>query len=42
LRGGSAIDLAAHLYGLEPRGAGFFEIRRRLALDLLGREEAAA
>jgi len=39
-RGGSLYDLAAEIYGLEPRGAGFFEIRRRLALDLLGREAA--
>ena len=34
--GGSIIDLGARLYGLEPRGRGFHEIRRRLAADLLG------
>ena len=38
--GGSAIDLGAHLYGIESRGHGYFEIRRRLAEDLLGREAA--
>ena len=35
-RGGSIIDLAAELYGIEPRGQGFHDIRRRLASDLLG------
>jgi hypothetical protein len=35
-RGGSIIDFGAHLYGIEPRGAGFHEIRRRLAADLMG------
>jgi hypothetical protein len=35
-RGGSIIDLGEHLYGIEPRGAGYHEIRRRLAADLLG------
>lgn len=38
--GGSAIDLGAELYGIQPRGHGYFEIRRRLAGDLLGREAA--
>jgi len=33
-RGGGIIDLGAALYGLEPRGRGFHEIRRRLAADL--------
>ncbi len=34
-RGGSIIDLGAALWGLEPRGGGYFEIRRRLAVELL-------
>ncbi len=34
-KGGTIIDLGAELYGLEPRGAGYREIRRRLASDLL-------
>jgi CHC2 zinc finger/Bifunctional DNA primase/polymerase, N-terminal len=34
--GGSIIDFGARLYGIEPRGAGFHEIRRRLTYDLLG------
>lgn len=38
--GGSIIDLGALLYGIEPRGSGFFEIRRRLLAEL-GIEEAA-
>jgi hypothetical protein len=33
-RGGSIIDLAAALYGIEPRGPGYREIRRRLVADL--------
>jgi hypothetical protein len=39
--GGTIIDFGARPYGIEPRGAGFHEIRRRLAGDLL-RVEAAA
>jgi hypothetical protein len=39
-RAGSVIDFAASLYGLEPRGRGYHEIRRRLAADLLGRKAA--
>jgi hypothetical protein len=35
--GGSIIDLGEAVYGIEPRGQGFREIRRRLAADLLGR-----
>lgn len=35
-RGGGIIDLGALLYGIEPRGAGFHEIRRRLVTALLG------
>lgn len=35
-RGGTIIDLAAELYGIEPRGRGFHDIRERLAKDLLG------
>lgn len=35
-RGGTIIDLGAALYGIEPRGAGYHEIRRRVAADLLG------
>lgn len=33
--GGTIIDFGARLYGIEPRGSGFHEIRRRLAADLL-------
>jgi hypothetical protein len=33
-RGGSVIDFAAALYGIEPRGSGYVEIRRRLLADL--------
>lgn len=40
--GGRIIDLGAMLYGLEPRGRGYHEIRRRLAADLLGATEEAA
>jgi hypothetical protein len=40
-RGGTIYDLGALIYGLEPRGAGFHEIRRRLAADLLRRDLAA-
>ena len=32
--GGSIIDLGALLYGIEPRGRGFFEIRNRLLAEL--------
>jgi hypothetical protein len=35
-RGGTIIDLGAAIYGIEPRGRGFHDIRRRLASDLLG------
>ncbi len=35
-RAGSVIDFAASLYGLEPRGRGYHEIRERLEADLLG------
>ena len=38
--GGSLIDLGAEIYGLTPRGEPFFELRKRLALDLLGPEAA--
>lgn len=38
---GSIIDLGALLYGIEPRGAGFFQIRSRLFADL-GMDEARA
>ena len=40
-RGGSIIDFGAALYGIEPRGAGYHELRRRLATDLLGARAAA-
>ena len=30
-RGGTIFDFAAHLWGIQPRGAGFRELRRRLA-----------
>lgn len=33
-RGGSVIDLAAALYGIEPRGAGYWELRDRLIDEL--------
>lgn len=39
-RGGTIIDLGAGLYGIAPRGAGFLELRRRLADALLGRVAA--
>lgn len=39
--GGDIYTFAAKLYGIEPRGSGFHEIRRRLAADLLRREAAA-
>lgn len=29
-RGGTAIDVAAAIYGIEPRGAGYFELCRKL------------
>jgi RepB DNA-primase from phage plasmid/CHC2 zinc finger len=38
--GGSVVDFAAALYGIDPRGAGFHEIRQRLASDLLGKAAA--
>jgi hypothetical protein len=34
-KGGSIIDLGALVYGIEPRGHGFHEIRKRIARDLL-------
>ena len=40
-RGGTLIDFGAALYGIEPRGRGYHEVRRRLAADLLGAAEAA-
>ncbi|MGI8594540.1 MAG: DNA-primase RepB domain-containing protein [Solirubrobacteraceae bacterium] len=39
--GGSIIDFGALLYGIEPRGTGYHEVRRRLAEALLGQEAAA-
>lgn len=33
-RGGSVIDFAAALYGIQPRGAGYHEVRERLELEL--------
>jgi DNA primase len=41
-KGGSIIDLAAMLYGIDARGAGFHEIRRRLAEELLAAPAVAA
>jgi hypothetical protein len=41
-RGGDIISFGSYLYGIEARGKGFFDIRRRLAADLLGSIEAAA
>lgn len=40
-RGGGAIDLAAELFGVEPRGEGFHELRRRIAERLLHSPVAA-
>ncbi len=37
---GSIVDLGAFVYGIEPRGFGFFQIRDRLLAEL-GMEEAA-
>jgi hypothetical protein len=34
-RGGTLIDFGAALYGIEPRGRGYHEIRERLEQDLL-------
>jgi hypothetical protein len=34
-RGGTIIDFGAYLYGIEARGRGYHDIRRRLAADLL-------
>jgi hypothetical protein len=39
-RGGTIIDFGAALFGIEPRGASFGELRRRLAAGLLGRAAA--
>lgn len=39
-RGGSIYDFGAALYGLEPRGPTFCQLRRRLAAELLGRVAA--
>jgi hypothetical protein len=41
-RGGSIVDLAAELWGIEPRGAGYFEIRERLEAELLPTLRSAA
>ncbi len=41
-RGGSIVDLGALLWGIEPRGAGYFEIRERLESELLPALRAAA
>jgi hypothetical protein len=41
-RGGSLIDLAGLLYSLEPRGAGYREIRERLESELLSTLRSAA
>ena len=40
-RGGGAIDLAAEIFGIEPRGDGFHELRRRIAERLLNSPVAA-
>lgn len=39
---GSIIDLGAYLYEIQPRGAGFFQIRERLLADLGMADERAA
>jgi len=41
-RGGSVFDLAAELWGIEPRGAGYLEIRERLEAELLSTLKRAA
>jgi len=41
-RGGTIIDFGALLYGIDPRGRGYHDVRRRLAADLLGSTRAAA
>jgi hypothetical protein len=41
-RGGSLIDLASLLWGIEPRGAGYREIRERLEAELLPTLRSAA
>lgn len=42
-RGGTIIDLGVALFGIEPRGRGYHDLRRRLAADLLRSiDEAAA
>jgi CHC2 zinc finger len=40
-RGGSVIDFAAELFGIEPRGEGFRQLRERIAARLLSAEVAA-
>jgi RepB DNA-primase N-terminal domain len=37
-RGGSLIDLGAELWGIDPRGRGYHDLRRRLARELCGME----
>jgi len=34
-RAGTIIDFGAELYGIEPRGRGYYEIRERLEADLI-------
>ena len=41
-RGGTIVDFGALLFGLEPRGSGYHQIRRRLAEDLLRSLEGVA
>jgi hypothetical protein len=38
--GGTIIDFGAALYGIEPRGRGYYPLRRRIAAALLGRAGA--
>lgn len=38
--GGDLLELGAQLFGIEARGSGYFDLRQRLALELLGREVA--
>lgn len=35
-RGGSLVDLGAHLWGVDPRGRGYHDLRQRLARELTG------
>jgi hypothetical protein len=40
--GGSIIDFAARLWGIEPRGKGYWQLRHRLEAELGGWSNAVA